>query len=156
MSTVTRRAVLAWAVAGLTLLVALLIGNGDLSLRQRKPSPLHAEMQDWDVADLAEHLRGAGLPLRVVPLVGAGDPGERAYLTTTASTAHDLDLLVKSRDRLRDWKGTVYCERPVSEENRRLRLRHWADCCVEVGPFVLFGDTELLTRIATALDSAPQ
>jgi hypothetical protein len=108
-------------------------------------------MTDWDITDLVEHLRGAGLSFRVVA-AEQGKPGHRAYLTTTAATRRELDRLMKVPERLADWQGTVYCERHThDEENLRVRRGLWGSGCLEAGPFLLFGDPDLLAEIRAAL-----
>jgi hypothetical protein len=103
------------------------------------------------MADLVEHLRAAGLHLRVVPGDRFGTPERRAYLTTTDLTWRDLDLLPKVPERLAAWKGSVYCERNTWPPSRDSLRRQWGEGCRCIGPFLFFGDPDLLGRIETAL-----
>jgi hypothetical protein len=61
------------------------------------------------------------------------------------------------------WAGVVYCERVrypadrervVEYEYRDEVVQSWADCGLRAGPFLFFGDPELLARIRTALGAA--
>jgi hypothetical protein len=149
-----RRPVPAWAMVGLPLLLAALICAWNLSRGHRAAPRLPPGLQDWSIPDLAEHLRGAGLAVRVVAAEEAGILGNRAYLTTTASSWRDLDVLMKVPERLAEWEGTVYCER-TQEVDRVVRLHLWRGCCLCAGPFIFFGDPDLLERIRAALGGTP-
>jgi hypothetical protein len=83
-----------------------------------------------------------------------GDARTNAYLSTTEKTGAELYWLVKDRTEMHRWAGVVYCERVQYPEDREGMVKLWADCGLRVGPFVFFGDPELLARIRTALRAA--
>jgi hypothetical protein len=142
-------------MVGLPLLLAGLVCAWDLPRGHQGGPPLHPGLQDWDIEDIAEHLHGAGLSFRVVAVAERGDPGDSAYLTTTALTWRDLNQLRKVPERLADWEGTVYCERALWEDDRSVRRAVWHGCCLCAGPFIFFGDPDLLERIRAALGGTP-
>src|SRR5262249_50654453 len=146
MSATIRRRRAAWAMIGLPLLLAVLVWGWDLSRGHRAAPRTPPGLHDWDINDLAEHLHGAGLSFRVVAVKEGGDPVNNAYLTTTALTWRDLNQLRKLPEHLADWKGTIYCERNIREDDRSVRRAVWQGCCLLAGPFITFGDPDLLER----------
>src|SRR5262245_16626054 len=128
MSVTIRRPRAAWAMLGLPLLLAVLACAWNLSRGHRAAPRTPPEMQDWDVPDLAEHLRDAGLALRVVATAEEGDPRNSAYLTTTASTWEELARLARLPERVRDWEGTALCARNTREADRRNCRQRWGEC----------------------------
>jgi hypothetical protein len=140
---------------GLPLLLAVLVGAWVRSRGHRAAPRTPPELQDWDINDLAEHLRGAGLPLREVATAEDGDARNSAYLTTTASTWDELARLARVPERRAGWEGTVYCERNTRESDRKLCRHLWGECYLCAGPFLFFGDPELLGRIRAVLGGTP-
>jgi hypothetical protein len=65
----------------------------------------------------------------------------------------ELNRLPQGPERIDEWQGVVRCVREEVGEEQRARLR---GCCVVAGPVFLFGDPDLLKRIAKALDGAKQ
>jgi hypothetical protein len=61
------------------------------------------------------------------------------------------DRLLKLPEHVAVWKGVVYCERNVDDLNRESRLRLWGGRCLCAGPFLFFGDPELLEEIRSAI-----
>ena len=151
MTTVSRPIVLAGSLAGLSLLAALLAACG-WRHTDDEPTAATPDVAGWDVPRMAEHLRSRGLTFRLIP---ADEPGvnaaRSAYLTTTAKTWRELTVLRRARERIGDWQGTLHCERVNQPGTLDLQIQRWGDCCLEVGPFVFFGDPELLARVRTAL-----
>jgi hypothetical protein len=147
MTKVRRRIVLAGSLAALALLAAW-------GWRPTDDGPTAAtpDVAGWDVPRMAEHLRSRGLAFRLIP---GDEPGvnaaSSAYLTTTAKTWRELNALPKVRERIGDWQGTLHCERVNQPGARALQIQRWGDCCLEVGPFVFFGDPALLARVRAAL-----
>jgi hypothetical protein len=152
MSARTARALAVWATIGSIVLVALFAWDASLARRRAWATPRwHPGLRQWDVPDLAEHLRTTGLSVRVLP-TGEGAPSaDRAYLTTTALNWRELDRLVKLPETLDGWKGVVFCERNLDDLNRASRLHLWGEHCTCAGPFLLFGDPELLEEIRLAV-----
>src|SRR5262249_55096043 len=99
------------------------------------------------------HLNRAGLEVRLRSPLKNGAIGQAAFLTTTDKDWDDLNHLYKHPSRIQEWRGVVYCER-VGHSEPILRL--WGDHYLVAGPFVFFGDSELLERIrAILVPSAP-
>jgi hypothetical protein len=62
--------------------------------------------------------------------------------------------LSKSREHLANWRGTIYCERSARAQQE---LPQWEGCSLHAGPFIFFGDPELLAQIPEALaDAKPE
>src|SRR5262249_40297666 len=101
---------------------------------------------------LVAHLNGEGLPLRLVSNRKDGVVAHTAYLTITGRTWEDLIGLRVYPEEIRHWRCTLYCERGTgSEDNWSDLSQLWGDCCLVVGPFLFFGDRELLGRVRAAL-----
>jgi hypothetical protein len=113
--------------------------------------PITAPNDDWSLAELITHLHEAGLELRQVPSGMTGNNDNTAYLTTTAKGWEELACLWKAPERIADWKGTLYVEKRGENSDTEPLIELWGDCCLVVGPFVVFGDRELLARVRDAL-----
>ncbi len=138
----SRYCLLSTALLAMTLLA--------ISLGQRLGNrPVSRQLfDDRSIPQLADHLNRAGLQVRLQSTIKGGVLGQTAFLTTTNKDWNDLNHLSKTSNRIREWRGTVYCERlgkgdPV--------LRQWGDHCLVASPFVFYGDTELLKRIGAIL-----
>jgi hypothetical protein len=110
------------------------------------PAARPPDMEDWDVRQLLQHLRDRGLGIRLVPVENTDVVVNRAYFTTTDKGWEDLDPMLKLREAIDRWEGTVYCERQHGEV-LDAQMEDWGDCCLCVGPFLLFGDRALLRAI---------
>jgi hypothetical protein len=121
------------------------------------PATAAAPLDDWDVPRLVACLNGKGLGLRVVStLKGGGGSDRLAFLTTTDQGWEELSRLPRGRPQIDRWRGTLYCERGPAGGDWADLKREWGDCCLVVGPFLLFGDRELLGRVRAALpDTQP-
>jgi hypothetical protein len=118
--------------------------------RDTGPATPAAALDDWDLARLVAYLNEEGLGLRRVSAQRNGGNPRKAYLTTTAQGWMDLDSLPKDPKRLARWRGTLYCERGPGDHWPDLQ-EQWGDDCLVVGPFLFFGDRELLGRVRAAL-----
>jgi hypothetical protein len=155
MSAKTLRALPIWAAIGLPVFLTMLLWDPAYSrMPARSSSPWHSGLQRWDIPDLAEHLHATGLAFQVLAITEGLPTTDRAYLTTTAMTWRELDRLAKLPERLDDWNGVVYCERNIDELNREARMNIWRGCCLRAGPFLMFGDPELLMEIRSALQAS--
>jgi hypothetical protein len=103
------------------------------------------------IPDLVERLSAGGLDLRVVGADRAGAGKNNAFLTTSNESWEQLVSLPKSREAIDRWEGIVYCERLFRLGTRDLQMQLWGDCCLQVGPFLFFGDRNLLARIGACL-----
>jgi hypothetical protein len=124
---------------------------------QRPDGPPQPAMRldGWDVPRLAEHLNEQGLGLRLVAAGEGAAVARKAYLTRTGKGAADFNLLAKDPGQAHVWRGSLYCERgPAGADWSQLR-RQWGGCCLAAGPFILFGDPDLLAQARAAL-AAPK
>jgi hypothetical protein len=111
-------------------------------------------LDEWDMPDLAAYLESQGLRLHLSPTWAGGNARANAFLTSGAKTGAELYGLLKARKEIHRWAGVVYGERSRAYEEREWAVEAWADCGLRAGPFVFFGDPELLGRIRTALGHA--
>jgi hypothetical protein len=137
----------------------LLLGLGALAvlavgLRTRRgDSGTSVPLDDWDVPRLTAFLNEHGLGLRVVPTMQNGqDAGRRAYLTATDKEWEALNSLMKDPRRIDEWRGTLYCLRGKVGENWEPLTERWGATCLVIGPFLLYGDPELLALVRDAVE----
>ena len=128
--------------------------------RTGSPATAAAPLDDWDIPRLVAYLNGKGLGLRMVSTRKDGVINQTAYLTTTNKGWEDCNPLRKDRQKIDLWQGTLHCElwrgtlhreRGLSRDDLSDQPHLWGDCCLVVGPFLLFGDRELLSRVRAAL-----
>jgi hypothetical protein len=113
-----------------------------------------AAMDNWKFEDIAWHLRRNGLELRVVPTPPNNPLWVSAYLTTTNKSVEQLSILPAEPERIADWNGTVNCRLSISGAAGDSPASNWGDCWMRVGPFLLFGDRDLMARIRNTLRQA--
>jgi hypothetical protein len=96
------------------------------------------------------------LEFRASPAHRGGPLWAGAYLTTTDRSPEQLGALGAVPERIADWRGTVFCDRYFRSSwlEPDARAYHWGDCCLRVGPFLLFGDRDFMARIRDALRNA--
>jgi hypothetical protein len=141
-------------------LAAAVLG-GWIGRRRDDPATSAVPFDDWDIPRLVAYLNDVGLGLRMVSTMKHGGIVQTAFLTTTTKEWNDLDGLPKHPKQNHRWRGTLYCERgQVRILGRAGRLfgddwsdltRQWGDCCLVAGPFLFYGDRELLDRVRAAL-----
>jgi hypothetical protein len=145
-----RRAFPVLCLVGLALAAVLVAGrNPSLDRDGRRESAVR--LAGWTLPRLAERL-GGELGLRVVYADRKGQPGNNAYLTSTDKGWGQLHAVPQMPEFIGGWQGTVYCERVPDPRSRDDQVRLGGDCCLRVGPFVFFGDRDLLARIRACLD----
>lgn len=107
-------------------------------------------LNNWDIRGLADHVNRAGLNVQLHSPRKDGVISHNAFLTTTHKDWKELNLLGidPGPSRIQEWRGIVYCERAGKGERG---LPDWEDHSLVVGPFVFYGDTELLERIRAIL-----
>jgi hypothetical protein len=142
--------------AGLPLLAAFFVGALlAISLGHRSgrsPTP-DWPSDDWDIPQLVTFLNGKGLGLRLVSPRMDGLLLERdAFLTTTDREWSDFNVLPRVPERIQRWRGTLYCKLKKGENGGFDLGVNEGDCCLEAGPFVLFGDPALLARVRAAFN----
>lgn len=107
-------------------------------------------LNNWNILELADHLDRAGLKLRLCSTRKDGVLTRFVYMTTTDKTWDELSSLRRNDSRsFREWRGTVYCERTNNDWRLAFDLRD--EHYMTAGPFVFYGDTELLERIRALL-----
>jgi hypothetical protein len=123
--------------------------------RAPRREPSAARLEEWDVADVADRLREAGLGLRLVATREDGQVHNSAFLTATDMDWAELNVLPKVPEQAGRWRGTLYVERVWDRQQRDVRTDVWGDSCLAVGPFLFFGDRDLLPRVHDALTTRP-
>jgi hypothetical protein len=143
------------ALVGVPLLGVLLVGAWQCPKRGAVPT-VRCDLSTWHLPQLVEHLNAHGMGLRVVAVTETNTPPDAnsTFLTTTKRTWKDLTNLLKVTEQIDSWKGTLYCERLHQPGARALQIEMWGDCCLVVGPFLFFGDRELLARVSAILHSS--
>jgi hypothetical protein len=136
-------------VAAFGSLVALALTPGAGS--GRPPATASAGFADWDVQRLGRELNDRGLQLHVVAAAEGGAVRNNAYFSQDDRTWKELTVLLKSVKRAGDWRGVVYCEKVTQPGSRDLQMDAWGENARMEGPFLFFGDRELLSRIHEAL-----
>jgi hypothetical protein len=148
------RSLPAWPFIGLPVVVVVLLGTWNC-YEARRGSPISASRRHaTDVAHLVEYLRAGGLELRAVSADKGGAAEHNLYLTTTDKGWEQLNGVPKVPECIERWQGTVYCERVFDPATRDQQQRLWGDCCLRAGPFLFFGDRQLLGRIRACLTRA--
>jgi hypothetical protein len=102
------------------------------------------------IPELADLLRERGLRLHLAPTGRDADLSRNGFLTTSPRTFEELNRLQKTLDRAGLWRGVVYCE-VNTPQNRSELLQRSGEYALTAGPFVFFGDPELLHDIEAAL-----
>jgi hypothetical protein len=138
------------AVLLLTAVLAVLIDHF------KSVPPTGPSLDDWDIPTLVTYLNGQGLGLRMVSTQEDGANEEAVFLTTTDKGWDDFNRLPNDPERRVQWEGTLYCQRGPGGVQWSELTRLWSGCCVVVGPFLLYGDRELLDRVAAALPACSQ
>jgi len=137
----------------------LLLGLGSIALlavgllTRQGDSGTVVSLDDWDIPQFAAFLNERGLGLRLVSTMKGGDARYTAFLTTTDLEWENLNHLVKDAKRINEWRGTLYCERERGNDNWWLLTRHWGANYLIVGPFLLYGDPELLVLVRDAVET---
>jgi hypothetical protein len=137
-------------------LVSVFVGGGVLAVGEsrrwyRPQAPPTEQMKDWDCRDLVDHLHASGLPYRAMSTSENGSWERNVYLTRSGRNWSDLNTAPKVREHIDAWRGAVYCEKASTPWRREEQMRDWGDCCVYIGPFVIFGDRSMLAEIQTSL-----
>lgn len=142
---------LSWRMYGLllVLVVGSLLVVGIARRKDGRATPV-VPLDDWDIPQLVAYLNGKGLGLRMVPTQKDAATCQAAFLTTTDKEWDELSRLAKNQALIGQWRGTLYCKRNMGGEELAFL---WGDYHLVVGPFLFFGDIELLERVQTALTS---
>jgi hypothetical protein len=79
-----------------------------------------------------------------------GAIGQTAFLTFTDKNWRSLNALKKDSEHIHEWHGVLFCER-VGERDATPLTNQWGNHCRAVGPFLFYGDAELLRQVRDAL-----
>jgi hypothetical protein len=101
-----------------------------------------------DLHNLAFHLRQNGLNLRGVSPREDGLWLNAVYLTNTEYGVAELKKLTVNPKAVVRWKGTV-----IVFSDETIDTTDWGENGFDWGPFVFFGDKEILLEIARALEN---
>jgi hypothetical protein len=74
-----------------------------------------------------------------------------AFLTTTDKSWGALSQPSMTPEHKKDWKDTVYCYKPAALPGESVLFSFEDEDCLHAGPFVLYGDPDMLKRIRAAL-----
>jgi hypothetical protein len=138
--------------ARLFLALALLVGSL-AAVRLVHPPPRRGALplDDWGIEQVIAQLEQEGLRLRTVPVRKDGPLSQGVFLTSTERNWSYFNCLRKDPGQVEQWRGTLYLERGAAGR-RGLDLDGlWGDCYLVAGPFVFFGDRELLGKVRAAL-----
>jgi hypothetical protein len=99
------------------------------------------------LTELTELLSRDASSLYVVPIV-EGNPEAGIYLCTRSRTRDQLMGLPRAREHAHRWQGVAHCEMvgkmvAVDEYD----IQSWGEYGMQIGPFLFFGDPDLLQRI---------
>jgi hypothetical protein len=108
-------------------------------------------LDDWDIPQLVDYLNGQGFGLRVVATQRDGVIRQTVFLTTTDQEWTDFNRLPNDHNEIDLWRGTLYCMRGPTGPLWSPLLREWGECALVIGPFLLYGDRDLLGRVRAAL-----
>lgn len=111
------------------------------------------------LAEFAAQISRCLPSLRVVPLF-ENKPDSPVWVCLRSHSREQLRGLPRDPDLVKSghWQGIVFCEQvgkgaAIPEEFIR---DNWGEYALRVGPFLLFGDPDLLQRIHEALGSEPE
>jgi hypothetical protein len=117
--------------------------------RRAESLPASRPIEDWSIVELVEHLNRMGVEVRLRSTQEDGTLGQAVYLTTIDKEWIALNRLNKDKNRINEWHGVIYCERTGQYMSSVFQL--WGDHRLVVGPFLFYGDAELLNRVRAAL-----
>jgi hypothetical protein len=130
----------------------LAVGEGRRWMKTEAPAT--ERMKAWDCHDLVDQLHASGLHYQAMATSENGSWEQNVYLTRSGRKWSDLNTVPKLREHIDAWRGAVYCEKASAPWRREEQLRDWGDCCVYIGPFVFFGDRQMLAEIEASLARA--
>jgi hypothetical protein len=113
------------------------------------PTAVPPDPTDWEMERMVEYLHTKKVPFRAINSNRNGVVHDGVYLTTTSKSWEELVVLARFPGQIDRWQGTLFCER-TSAITRRTQQRIWEDCCLVVGPFLFFGDRDLLAQVRAA------
>lgn len=135
-----------WWSAALVTMIVLAVASRP---RRAESLPSPRPIEDWSLVELVDHLNRMGVDVRLRSTLEGGTIGPTVFLTTIDKDWRSLNALNKDPKRIGEWRGVLYCERADDSSARVIRI--WEDRGLVVGPFLFYGDAELLHRVGVAL-----
>jgi hypothetical protein len=135
----------------LTSLTAMVLLTFSMHQCQGERRRFAQQLHDWDFSKLVTHLNSRGVNVRLQAASKTGAARYSAFLTSTPKEWRDLNALSKDPRHIHQWRGTLYCEH-VGDSDVEHLLGQWGDHCLEIRPFLFYGDAELLDQVCTALE----
>jgi hypothetical protein len=133
-----------WIVVSI-FLAAVIAVPWTCGLRSRTvPPPTHPELST--LTELADLLSQAAPELRMVTTAKNGNFESGIYLCKESRSREQLRLLPRTSRDVGKWQGVVYCER-IGNTLPEWEIQEWDEHAMQIGPFLFFGDTDLLRRI---------
>jgi hypothetical protein len=109
--------------------------------------PAKVDPRNWHLADFVRHLHERGLHLKVVSSRQDGRWGGDLYLTENSDlTWQSFQVKPRTAARIEQWRGSVWVRR-LPRGDTAWSLYDWQEPGCRIGPFLLFGDEELIERI---------
>jgi hypothetical protein len=102
------------------------------------------------IPELVHLLEQNGPRLYRVSSMARHEMPKNVYLTTSPRTFDEVNALYKSPEAQDAWRGVVYCE-VTSAAVQQDMLDQWGPLGMAAGPYVFFGDPELLRAIRATL-----
>jgi hypothetical protein len=115
-------------------------------LRSRSATSPPTVTESRTFTELAEVLSQAAPDLHVVPTMKNGSLEMGFYLCTDARSWEQLTSVSRSYRRADKWQGLVCCER-IGHAFPEWEIQEWGEHAMQIGPFLFFGDPDLLRRI---------
>jgi hypothetical protein len=129
------------------MMILLAVVSRQLGIAARSSS---RSINDWGIVELADQLNRIGVKVQLRSTQQNGTIGQRAFLTSTDKDWHSLNALKKDPNHIGAWRGVLYCER-VGEGDATHLTNQWGYHCLAVGPFLFYGDADLLRQVRDAL-----
>jgi len=136
-----------WWSAAFVAMILLAFVSRQLGLDARSSS--HS-IDDWSIVELADELNRMGVRVQLRSTQQNGTVGQTAFLTFTDKNWRSLNALKKDSRHIHEWRGVLFCER-VGERDATHLTNQWGNHCLAVGPFLFYGDAELLRQVRDAL-----
>jgi hypothetical protein len=114
------------------------------------PPPPEVPVSLRTVAQLRSFLQDQ-LGLYAAPTSVTAENPNNLFLSRGPVEWNRLMKLGRFPEHVGDWQGIVVVEPFNPQWNISPLLHGWEDCCLQLGPFLFFGDPALLAEIETAL-----
>jgi hypothetical protein len=104
--------------------------------------------EGWTLTDFLEHLDQHGVRLQAIWGARGRGGWEHVYLTTDPdATYRTMQRKLLMVERIDEWHGTVWVGHVLRGSGSDDDLARWGENGCRVGPFILFGDDQLLRQI---------